>query len=845
MAQLFQDANQTLITPMATAGVTVQAATSGTPGSGVLILVGEADAGPVWSAETKLQDNSFGPDEVDAVKAKYLSGPLVDAMQEASAPLSDDRIPGALRRVIIVKTNTPAKASKTLTGLSGTYGTLYDKRGGAMGNLISRVVTQAQAEIVPTTGLFTFIPQVGTLVLGARINGGALLTAAATLANDPPSAFVTVVDPLVGLGALGGAARVTAQSGVGNLAITGQVGNQITIGYTGTFTTTPSIGDTVVIPAVSVIAGTGVGVKNVGAYVVTGATSISITCIKLSNAGDGVSIIGAPIVAPENDPGGAVSVAVANDLIVYAPVSISVDAGANVAGLGKSLELIELASGTDLLARCLYNLGTITPVTWLSKSGIPALLTSAAEQRVTLSVSRQVDAIDQDFTAGGGVALIIRYTGTTASITISDTAITSAVTGGAGAALPTINLAAFPTIADLAAYINAQTGWSAAPGTTSLGQLPTTALDDGTFTCATTFGALTGRVKIDAYRFFNGVRENLTLVQLGSPAAQAASGLPIVQATAFLAGGARGGTTAAAFLAAIDACKKVRGNAIVPLVSRDASADILDGLTDASSTWTIAGVNAGIKSHVIAMQKLKARRNRGGFVSYRGTYADSKTAAGGMASARITVSFLDQLVLASTGLIVQFHPWMDSVVAAAGMLAGGYRNVTRKFKNISGSLHAAGEWSGEDVSEVDDALLAGLLPTIAHPNGGFIFSSDQTSYSRDSNEVYNSFGAMYIADQIALDAAQSMEDAFVGESISDAPSSLVMSFLETKFLQYLDQKLLTKSDDAPQGFRNASVKRSGPAVIVKAEIKLNGTTYFIPISFLATSVSQTATSTGQ
>ena len=57
--------------------------------------------------------------------------------------------------------------------------------------------------------------------------------------------------------------------------------------------------------------------------------------------------------------------------------------------------------------------------------------------------------------------------------------------------------------------------------------------------------------------------------------------------------------------------------------------------------------------------------------------------AGTMASARIVVSFLDQLCLsASTGNVEQFQPWMDSVIAAAGMLAGGYRNLTRKFKEL-------------------------------------------------------------------------------------------------------------------------------------------------------------------
>lgn len=843
MPQIYQDADQTLITPMATAKLTVRASAQGTPGSGVVVIVGEADAGPVWSAESKLADNSFGPDEVDAVRAKYVSGPIVDAMQAGSAALSDDRIPGSLQKVIIVKTNTSTKASSVLTAVGGgSYGTLYDRQGGALGNLISRQVTEAVAEIVPTTGSFTFIPAVGTLQVGARVNGDALATAATVALNGSPAAFVTAVDGMSGVTATGGAARSTIQASVGTLAITGQTGNTITIGYTGgSFTVTPTVGDTVVIPSGSVIAGPLATTVNAGAYVVTAATSTSITCTKLSNAGDGVSIIGAAIVAPQNDAGGVVTATPANDLIVYAPVTISVDAGTVISGRGKSLELCELTGGTDLLSRCAFQLGTTTAVTWVSKTGSAKLMTSAAEQRVTLSVARQLDSVDDSATAGGEIGMKVSYLGTTATITISDTTVTSSVTGGSGGALPAISLTSFPTISDLCAYISAQTGWSASPGTTSLGQLPATALDDGTYTCATQFGAQTARIKVDAYRFFESVGNNLSLVQLGDPAVQAAAGLPAVQSVAFLANGARGGTTSTAFANAIDACRKVRANFIVPLVSRDASLDTIDGLTDASSTWTIDGVHAAVKTHVIAMAKLKARRNRLGFVSYRGTYADSKEKAGTMASARVIVSFLDQAVLsATTGNVEWFHPWMDSVLAACGQAAAGYRNLTRKFKNVSGSRHAAGEWTGDEVSETDDALVAGLLPTVAHEDGGYVFVSDQTSYSKDGNEVYNSFQAMYVADQIALDAAKSMEDAFTGETISDVPATLAKTFLESKFLQYIERKLLTPSDDAPQGFKNLQIKRNGVALACRAEIKLNGTTYFIPISFLATPVQQTA-----
>ena len=65
----------TLFIPGAYAKYTVQSANAGLATTGVLMLVGEADAGPDWSLEEDLEENSFGPDQLTAVIAKYKSGP--------------------------------------------------------------------------------------------------------------------------------------------------------------------------------------------------------------------------------------------------------------------------------------------------------------------------------------------------------------------------------------------------------------------------------------------------------------------------------------------------------------------------------------------------------------------------------------------------------------------------------------------------------------------------------------------------------------------------------------------------------------------------------------------------
>lgn len=837
MAQVYNGPDGSQVVPGATAAFTVKNTAGGLATSGVVMIVGEADGGPDWSIDTI--DNlrtGFGPGQESAVKAKYLSGPLVEGFRAAANPLLDEDITGAPSKIILIKTNPSTKASLAITAYGGgAYGTLYDKGYGKLGNLIYRDIAAAVTEIVPSTGPFTWIPSVGTVDAGFRVNGGALLTANLG-ANATPAAAVAAIDGLAGVAASGGALLATIQNSVGNIALTVVSGNAVTIAYTGTFTNTPVVGSTMIIPSGSVIQGA--ANANVGAYVVTAAGTNSISATKLSDAGKGGAVAGV-ITAPANVGSIAVSATANNDLTNYGVVTISLEAGNPSQGMGKSLEICQLTSGADLLSRIAYNLST-SAVTWVSASGSAKLLTSAAEYRASLTVARQADDVSETLTAGGEVALKVSYTGTTASMTISDTTLTTSVVGGTGANL-SINLKDFATIADLATYINAQTGYKAASGTAALGQLPSAALDDGTFGICSQFGEYNGRIKVDGYKFFKVINEQSTLVQLGNPAAQAASGLPgPTTATAFLANGAKGGTTAAAFQNAINALKKIRGNFLVPCFSRDASADITDGLTESSSTYTIDAIHSVCRSHVVAMSKRLAKKPRQAVLSVRDTYANDKTKAANMANFRCVMAFLDQKVVDANGNVTQMQPWIDACIAAGGQAAAFYKGLTKKQKNVSGSLQAAGDWDDQDEDAMADALLSGLLPTRNREDGGFEYASDQTTYLKDNNFIYNSFQAVYVADVISESTRVAFDDRYTGESQADVSATEALTFLEGLMAEFMRLKLLAASDDAPSGFRNAKITISGPTMLVEAEIKVAGQIYFIPISFVVSMVKQSA-----
>ena len=83
-------------------------------------------------------------------------------------------------------------------------------------------------------------------------------------------------------------------------------------------------------------------------------------------------------------------------------------------------------------------------------------------------------------------------------------------------------------------------------------------------------------------------------------AATATAGLPApMSAPAYLSGGARGATLAADILNAVNELGAIECNIIVPLFSQDATADIAAGQTDPDSTYTIAAIDALLKSHCI------------------------------------------------------------------------------------------------------------------------------------------------------------------------------------------------------------------------------------------------------
>lgn len=847
MAKSLTTDSGTLYRPGAYSQYKVASSPSGLATTGVLMLVGEADAGPVYSLESDLEANAFGPDQLADVEAKYGSGPLVDAFRAATSPADDPDITGSFSSAILVKTNTSAKASGVLPAIGGgTYATLLDKSYGKGGNGIAFRSLSATAEVVPTTGAFTYIPAVGAVDYRIRSNGG-VAVGTSIAANTTPTALVTLLDALAGVTVTGGASR-SILTATGGRTITidafpaSTTANTILVTISAPWDNIPTIGDTFVIPSTAPAGirdpAAGASDENVGAYVITGATSTTITAVKLSDGGRTGAVAGT--ITPPADVTVAVALAAATDLVAYAPVTITQDAAAVVSGYAKSLEIAELTSGADLLSRTAYVLGTTTAVAWISTAAAPVLLGSTSEYQVQLDINKNATLQSESFTAGGDIALKIGYAGTTAVMTLTDTALTTTVVGGSGANL-SLTLADYSNIQAMVDYIATQAGYTCTTGTASLGQLPLAALDNvAAVGICGQHGTTPGQIKTDAYSFFDEVNSNSGVLQVNDPAAQAASGLPdVMAAQVFMTGGTKGGTTDAVVTAAMAALETVQGNFLVPLFSRNATSDIADGLTDAASTYTIASIHAAARSHVLALSTLKRRRNRQAFLSIASAFATAKNTSANIASFRSSMAFQDFRQNGANG-IQTYLPWMGAVLAAAIQAAGFYRNIEFKGVNTVGVLSRANDFNAKSDSQVEQALKAGLLVAVPARTGGYIFASDQTTYGKDNNFVFNSIQAVYAADTVSLTMAQRMETAFVGQSVADVSAPVARAFAEGVLADMLRLKLIAPSDGAEKGWKNLGIKIRGNAMLVSVEIKLATAIDFIKIDFLVSQVEQSA-----
>jgi len=385
---------------------------------------------------------------------------------------------------------------------------------------------------------------------------------------------------------------------------------------------------------------------------------------------------------------------------------------------------------------------------------------------------------------------------------------------------------AFVTLSQLASAISLVPGWSAEVADSLYNQLPLSCLDHvasaGALSAA---GEKPARIKKDAYEFAQAFADSNVVESLDL----ASCGLHASMSETLLAGGSKGGTSSLDIVEALSSFEKFHVNSVIPLFSRDATADIADSLSDASSTYTIAGIHQAVKTHLSLMKSVRKRSERQGYLSMKASYSDCRSTVGDLADARIQLAIQDVRQIDSRGNIKWFQPW-----AMACMVAGSRGGapiglpLTFKFMNCSGIRHTAQAMSTPESNIVvdfdpdtqyDDAIKSGITFMEAPRTGGFRIVVDNTTYGVDENWVYNRGNVLYAADVVAYNFRNVMEQRYVGVK-NTVKAVEVKGTAESVLATFLAQGITVGTGDAPQGFKDLSVRIEGNTIYISVTIKL-------------------------
>lgn len=436
----------------------------------------------------------------------------------------------------------------------------------------------------------------------------------------------------------------------------------------------------------------------------------------------------------------------------------------------------------------------------------------------TITLSQKRDLLVESTTVGGNTMITITNVAVGSTVTIN----TNNIELFNGVTTTTIPKAGFNSISDLNDYINILAGgWSSVLG---VGQDPrlTPAVLDYVVALPATAGAA---IKKDAYE----VSQFFAASTIASIVSQAMVGLPNALSETFLAGGALGATLTAEIVNALAKLEKVRVNSVVPLFSRDATADISDNLTDLASTYTIAGIHQAVKTHCSMMATTKKKSERQGYLSMKDSYADCKAQAQILAFARMQLAIQDVRQVDSQGAIIWFQPW-----AAACLLAGARGGspignpMTFKYFNMSGIRQTGQAMSVAEENIVidfdpdlqyDDAIANGITFWEAPQTGGFRCVVDNTTYGKDGNWVYNRGNVLYAADILAFDFRSQLENIYVGLK-NTVSAAEIKSTCEAILTTYLGQGITVSTSDAKNGFKQLVVQMNGNTVNISVVVKL-------------------------
>lgn len=328
MAQAFTNNDGiTLINPGTYVSVDVKSGQGNIAAAGVVTLVGEADEGPSFDSEADLSLNAYTPDQFGAVLAKYGSGKLVDAFRAIVAAANDPAIVGGVSLVRIVKTNPSQQATSVIDRVGfGNYSDIKAKRNGAPGNLIKYRSDESVPEVAPGISGLSYCPHFSATAIQTkiRVNGNDAESDSIVQKTELAAFAGQIEDRDLGIGVEAQDEAIPTSGNVGaTLSATSPGADllQVSLSAGQTFSGSPAVGDTIIIPATgdfsapsdSVVSSA--GTLNIGSYVIQSITNTpsSATMLLLRiNFPSGMTL---------GSASGAI-LAGQRDLILYKPLNI-------------------------------------------------------------------------------------------------------------------------------------------------------------------------------------------------------------------------------------------------------------------------------------------------------------------------------------------------------------------------------------------------------------------------------------------------------------------------------------------------------------------------------------------
>lgn len=455
----------------------------------------------------------------------------------------------------------------------------------------------------------------------------------------------------------------------------------------------------------------------------------------------------------------------------------------------------------------------------------------------TITLSQKRDSLVETATVGGNTVVTITNAAVGSTVTINSLNIVLFD----GTNTTTLPKAGYNSVSDLVADINLLgAGWTATLGAVDP-RLSVNVLDQVTALSAVGGAA----VKMDAYE----VQQFFAASQIAELTSPVMVGLPAALSETFLSGGALGATSTSSITTALSKFEKIRVNSIVPLFSRNASADISDNLTDTASDYTIDGIHQAVKTHLSLMATTKKKSERQGYLSIKDTYANAKAKAQGIAFARCQLVMQDVRNIDAQGVIKWFQPWAGAALLAGARGGSPIGNpMTFKYFNMSGIRQTSQAMSTPEQNIVidfdpdtqyDDAIQAGLTFWEAPQTGGYRLVVDNTTYGKDSNWVYNRANVMYAADIIAYDFRSQLENIYVGLK-NTVSAAEIKSTCEAILATYLAQGITVSTSDAKNGFKQLVVQINGNVVNISVVVKLVEGIDFVLADITLQRASQTA-----